>query len=245
MWQAKSACKQLKPQEIHIWRASLNQPTHTIVQLAKLLSPDEQERAQKYYFLRDQRRFTVARAALRLILASYLQTDPHNVQFCYGKWGKPALINNPTNLQFNSSHSQEMALYAFTLNQELGIDIEAVRALDDIGGMARHSFAPGEIAQLAKLPVEQHLEGFFLGWSRKEAFIKALGKGLSQDLTSFEVSLIPNMPAKLLSIEGDTQAAQRWLMQNIDAAEDYKAALAIVGENYQLSYYQWDAELSN
>lgn len=185
----------------------------------------------------------VGRGVLRDILGRYLQIKPSQVQFRYGQYGKPALVEaaeTSTRLEFNLSHSGPLALYAVTPTQPVGIDLEAIRPLTDMEEIAHRFFAPSEYKTLLALPDEQRLLAFFNGWTRKEAYIKALGTGLSHPLHTFKVSLVPGQPASLLDVEGDPQATGRWSVLAFTPAAGYVAALSIAQQGVQTHYYQWE-----
>ena len=240
-WQNSSTPPALQDNIIHVWCAPLNQPPEKIAQLTHLLTSDEQERANRFVFDRDREKYIAARGTLRLLLSRYLHTLPEQIQLRYGPQNKPYLAEKNTQplLQFNLAHSHNLAVYAVTRRQELGVDIEALRPLDDKEQIARRFFSTAEYNTLVSLPEEQKLTGFFNCWTRKEAYLKALGDGLTQPLDQFSVSLTPDIPAKMLSIQGDTQAAEKWSLLEINPAENYIGAVAIPGKNWRLSCWCW------
>lgn len=214
-----------------------------VQQLAETLAPDERQRAERFHFERDRRRFIVGRGVLRRILGRYLALEPNRLQFCYGPWGKPALAGISTTQEgqfcFNLAHSQSLALYAVTCERELGVDIEYIRAVPEAEQIAARFFSAQENTVLRSLPPQQKQEAFFNCWTRKEAYIKAIGDGLAQPLAEFDVSLTPGEPASLLRISGDTQAAAGWSIQALTPAPGYVAALAVKGHDWQLKCWQW------
>ncbi len=244
----------LSEDEVHVWRADLNLSASRIEQLAQILSPDEQQRAQRFYFERDRKRFIAGRGILRAMLSRYLDLDPTLLQFSYSSRGKPALANTDTErtLCFNLSHSNELALYAVrrvSVNDagkgstqeslkescNLGIDLEHLRPMPDAEQLAKRFFSPREYAAISSLPPEQKQEAFFKGWTCKEAYLKAIGYGLA-GLEQVEVSLTPGEPAALLSIQGDSKAASRWSLQQLIPAPGYMAALAVEGHDWHLNW---------
>jgi len=170
--------------------------------LAGLLSADERERAGRFAFGRDRRRYIVARARLRQLLGERLGAAPESLRFVYKPHGKPALARCPgqRDLRFNVSHCGEVAAYAFAEGREVGVDIEEVRELSDADDIAMRFFSRRERAAYMRLPVRERPQGFFNCWTRKEAFIKALGSGLSCPLDSFDVSFAPGRPARILRV---------------------------------------------
>ena len=159
-WTTPSAHPVLSDDEVHVWRASLDQPT---ADYAALLSADEQAKAQRFRFEQERRRFIVGRGTLRIILGRYLNLPPEKLQFEYRAHGKPALT--ASSLCFNLSHSEDMALYAVTHDREVGIDLEHIRPVQDVGKLAEQFFSPAERAELDALPLDKKLDSFFSGWT--------------------------------------------------------------------------------
>jgi len=215
--------------EVHLWRLPLDPPQWLLASLHDHLAPNERSAAERYVFQRDRNHFIAARGYLRAILASYAGCDPKDVRFDYGPHGKPRLTRSSAaaGLTFNLSHTRGLALCAVARGRELGVDIEQIRPAVDILGIARSTFSSGEQTSLAKLPTAQRLTAFYDCWTRKEAYIKARGDGLSYPLDAFDVSLAPNEPAALLrSAEGSTEQ-RRWAFFAIDAGLGYAAALVV------------------
>jgi 4'-phosphopantetheinyl transferase len=227
--------------EIHIWRAVLDQPVAEVTQFAGLLAADEQLRANRFHFERDRQRFVAGRGILRTILGRYLGCDGSELQFNYGARGKPALINPVTErpLYFNLAHSDGLAVIALAYHQELGVDVEQIRPITDMEQIAQQFFAGPEQAALLGLPVEQRQTAFFNGWTRKEAYLKALGDGLARPLDQFCVSLAPNEPVRMLSISGDEADASRWFLTSFNPAPGYVAAVAVRGHAWRFNYWDW------
>lgn len=209
--------------------------------LAGTLSVAERERAERFYFERDKKRSVVNQGVLRIILGRYLDVEPADLQFCYGSHGKPTLAEpfDGEDLRFNSSHSDELLLYAFTRGREIGIDVERVRPLPDYEQIAERFFSSEENAALRTFPSSQKLRAFFDCWTRKEAFLKATGEGLSRSLDQFCVSLDLEEPARLLYVVGEPEEAARWSLQALMPAPDYAAALFVEGQGWHLSCWQW------
>jgi 4'-phosphopantetheinyl transferase len=233
MWCNPSSELTLSKSELHIWRAVLDPPEDYVRQLAQTLSADEGERAARFHFERDRRRFIVGRGELRALLGRYLGIEPERVRFRYGPRGKPHLEADTVGtvgdeaLRFNLAHSHELVLYAFTRAREIGVDIEHVRPLPDAEQLAARFFSPGENAAWQALPESQHLEAFFNCWTRKEAYLKAIGDGLARPLDQFEVSLAPGEAAALLRVQGHAEEVAHWRLYAIEAAAGYIAALAV------------------
>lgn len=240
-WAAPPDRLLLLPDQVHVWRVTSHQPDAVVAWLHSLLTPDEQRRADRFYFEKDRRQFTVARGALRMLLSGYLNIEPSRIRFCYSHYGKPRLDGGDpdTLLRFNLSHSHGLTLMTFALGRELGIDVEWLRpdlACDEI---AERFFSPAELAALRALPPDQRLQGFFNCWTRKEAYIKAIGTGLSTPLDQFDVSLAPEEPARLLATRTQPSEARRWSLEALNLEPDYAGAIAVEGDGWQLHCWHW------
>ncbi len=239
-WGLPPASPVLSGKEVHVWCAALDQPPARVLQLAQTLAADEAERAGRFVFDHDREHFIVARGLLRIILGRYLKVKPETLAFRYGPQGKPELETNPeSNLCFNLSHSGGVVLYAVTRKREIGVDIEAIRPLDDMEQIAERFFSANEYAVLRALPAKEKPPGFFNCWTRKEAYIKAMGSGLSQPLDQFDVTLAPGEPAKLLQIRNDPAALARWSLVELDPAPGYVGALVVSGYDWRLACWRW------
>ncbi len=225
---------------IHVWCASPDQPPLAFQQLSKTLSADERMRAERFYYERDRKRFIFRRGLLRTILACYLGIEPNRVQFCYGTHGKPALVETSEgiHLRFNLSHSHGLSLYAITRDQEIGIDLEYIRPIPEAKQIAEHYFSARENAVFRALPEHEKPLAFLKCWTRKEAYLKALGVGLTGSLEEFDVSLAPGEPARLLSVRGDPEEASRWFIHGLMPASGYVASIAVKGHGAHLTYWQ-------
>jgi 4'-phosphopantetheinyl transferase len=203
------------PTAVDLWAVDLDGERPSLYE--SLLAPDERERAGRFHFERDRNRYMVGRGRLRQLLGHYLAIPPAQVVFAYTDHGKPYLAPQPgrPDLTFNISHSQQFALLAFAWGQRLGVDVEVIRPLSDAAALVRRFFAPAEVVAWEAVPPQQQAEAFFCGWTRKEAFIKAIGDGLSYPLDRFVVSLQPHEPAQLLEIEGSPAAARKWEMASL------------------------------
>jgi 4'-phosphopantetheinyl transferase len=239
--------------EVHVWRAMLSVGQSVLQSLHSTLSPDERTKVERFYFPKDRDRSIAARAVLRLILSRYLEVEPAQLRFCYNRFGKPALIGHSgaDTLHFNMSHSGELALYAIARGREIGVDVEHVREDFASEQIAERFFSPSEVAMLHALPFNMRTRGFFNCWTRKEAYIKARGEGLSLPLDRFDVSLTPGEPAALLrvseskpevddEIAGDGKLeASRWSLRELSPGPCYAAAIAVQGYGWQLKCWQW------
>ncbi|HYG09945.1 MAG TPA: 4'-phosphopantetheinyl transferase superfamily protein [Pyrinomonadaceae bacterium] len=226
--------------EVHLWRASLVQTPDALRRLRSTLAPDESEKAARYHFPRDRDHYVAARGLLRRLLGHYLAQPPQSLRFSYGAYGKPSLADaaGAQDLRFNLSHSHELVIYAFARGRDVGVDIEHMRA--DLAGddIAERFFSAREVGMLRALPVAARTRAFFNCWTRKEAYIKARGEGLSHPLDAFDVSLTPGEPAALLGTRGDPRELTRWSLHALDAGEDYAAAVAVQGTGHALRLWQ-------
>jgi 4'-phosphopantetheinyl transferase len=213
----------LSEDAIHVWCASLQRSTFEIEQLAASLSEDERTRASRFHFPHHQRRFIVARGLLRRLLADYLQLDSSKIEFSYTQRGKPEIAKD-FHLQFNLSHSEELVVYAFCWHHPVGVDIEYIRLASDIEQIADRFFTKWEYDRLRSLPPAEQTLAFFRCWTRKEAYLKACGDGITGGLDTIEVSLTPK--AEIRHLNNSTVLAGNWGLQNLTPAVDYVGAIA-------------------
>jgi 4'-phosphopantetheinyl transferase len=238
-WYLVSEVPTLAEGEVHVWRAALDRPDAELQRFRELLAPDERARAERFYFETHRRHFTAGRGILRALLGEYLGLRPAQVAFRYGPQGKPALADGLDDLRFNLAHAHGLALVAVSRGHEVGVDLERIRedyACDEVAG---RFFSPNEVAVLRGLPPELRREAFFTCWSRKEAYIKATGRGLSQALDQFDVSLAPGAPAALLATRHDPPDAGRWSLYALHPGPGYAGAVAVEGQGHQLWCGQW------
>ncbi|MGA2592841.1 MAG: 4'-phosphopantetheinyl transferase superfamily protein [Bryobacteraceae bacterium] len=210
---------------VHIWPVRTETPSSVAVSFEPYLSPDEKGRAAQFRFERHRNSFVVARGILRILLGRYLNIPPAGFLFRYGPKGKPAIAGSE-GIDFNLSHSGSLAVFAFTAGCELGIDVERIRPLPDMQSIADRFFCSEEAAELMSLPANQREHGFYLCWTRKEAYIKASSDGLSAPLDGFRVTLRPGQTARFIHLSNDTGASQAWSLHDLRLASDYAAALA-------------------
>lgn len=222
-WSQPPARLTLAMGEVHVWRLALDQPEPVVAEFRSTLEADELVRASRFHFEKHRRHFMVGRGGLRYVLSQYLDAKPGEFRFSYGVYGKPALVGEGP--RFNMSHSHGMALFAVAADRELGVDVEHVRADFATADIARRFFSRLEVATFNTLPTEEQPAAFFRCWTRKEAYIKAIGRGLSEPLDAFDVTLAPGEAAELL--RADRGDVSRWAMFDIDAGDDYAGALAV------------------
>lgn len=237
-WPSPPPHLELLPEEAHVWRIDLKQPPTTKSELLSMLSQEEHERLAQFRFEHLQQSFLISHGALRQILAQYTGLAPAQLRFAIGPFGKPAL-SPASDLRFNLSHSENLALIAITRTRELGVDIEFMRAVREFEQIAARNFSPHEYETLCALAPEEKLGAFFNCWTRKEAFIKALGEGLNMSLDQFEVAFVPGREARLTSLRGSASEAARWSLFALHPAHGYAAALAVHGAVTKLSCWNW------
>jgi 4'-phosphopantetheinyl transferase len=224
--------------EAHVSRFDLDTELATDEQWESLLSSDERERALRFHFPLHRRRFSAARGFLRIVLGAYLETDPKTLCFRYSDKGKPALggMQATSLLRFNLSHSENVVLLAVTLGREIGVDVECMRPDLELESIAHRFFSAAERESFDRIPLAQKCLAFFNCWTRKEAFIKAKGDGLSLPLDQFDVSLTPGAPAEILATRPDAGEKAYWSLCSLDAGPDYAAALVVQGSNVRIIY---------
>ena len=208
--------------------------------VAGLLSEAERERGLRFRHPGARREFLRTRGWLRQALARYLQAEPGQLQFAYGPQGKPRLAGSTEGqgICFNVSHSHGLALLAVTSDRLVGVDVEQIRTDKDLLGLANRYFSANEIAALGRLPASEAGRAFFLAWTRKEAFIKALGHGMSFPLDQFDVSLAPGERAVLLEVRSQQTNAREWAMTDIDLGTEFAGAAVVHGGFDQIRLWQ-------
>ena len=199
---------------------------------------------QRFRFEKDRRRYLIGRGGLRTLLGRYLDLAPQDLRFETAAAGKPHLASGQRRLQFNLAHSGEYVLIAIADGRAVGIDVEEIRDDFDAGELAAHFFSPGEQRDLEMLTGRARIEAFFECWTRKEAYVKARGEGLSLPLDQFDVSLRPGEPARLIATRPDPAEARRWQLSGLDVADGYKAALAVEGQGWTLRLWDCPDELA-
>lgn len=223
---------------VEVWSASLQQPEAIALSLGKFLSPDEQERANRFRFEHLRVRFRTGRGILRSILSSCLGISPQNLPFAYTEEGKPYLPESE--LHFNLSHAGDQFLCGISTAAPLGVDVEGQRRIPDLEGIAARFFSPEEWKSLLRWEGEERVRGFYRCWTRKEAFLKATGEGLSRGLHTFQVTLGPDEPAALLQVDGSVEEARQWTLFSLEPAEGFIGAVAIRVREAELIQRHWN-----
>jgi 4'-phosphopantetheinyl transferase len=217
---------------VDVWRGRLDQSPSIRRRLEALLSDDERERAARFRFERDRSRYVVGRGLLRVLLAGYAGLDAAHLCFRYGRHQKPSLVGSGP--FFNVAHSGAVVLYAFSASREVGVDVELLQLELPGDGIAERFFSPVEVAALQALPEEERPRAFLACWTRKEAFLKARGDGLTLALDSFDVSLASGEPAAVLGTRWSPDEHSRWTLVDLsDPERGQVAALAARGTDWQ------------
>ena len=239
-WHPPPSTLVIHDEEVHVWRARLYYQPSGLQYFETLLSRDEISRARRFRFPIHRNSFVSCRGILRLLLSRYLQTTPENINLELSEYGKPFLAqHHATNIRFNLSHSDDLALFALTRGRSIGVDLECIKPAIVEDSVPEQFFSPREVAVLRKIPRQHQPAAFFECWVRKEAYVKARGMGLSLALDSFEVSLGADEPARLLSTFPDPQDAERWTIQSLSPAPGYAAALVVEGHGWIPQYWNW------
>ena len=235
-WLEPTDSPSLEAGQVHVWRIRLEQEDTLLDRFRRTLAAEELDRAGRFRFERLQKHFVAGRGFLRHVLARYVSATAEELKFTYNSYGKPSLAGEES-LQFNMSHSHEVGLVAVTRDAAVGVDVEHIRADFASDEIARRFFSRLEVETFNALPKEEQVAAFFRCWTRKEAYIKAIGKGLSQPLDSFDVTLAPADPAALLR-PGDDDTLT-WTFSDIDVGPAYASALLVEGIPSQISCLQF------
>ncbi len=240
-WAGPPGRVELATTEVHVWSAFLDLPASELERIKVKLSVDERERAGRFRFPAHAQRFIARRAVLREILGSYVGQEPGSLRFHQGKNGKPTLVwsEQDSAIRFSVSHSGPLGLFAVSWREHMGVDVERIRQLPDIGELACRFFTEREYKEYQSLPVSDRVEGFFTCWTRKEAYLKATGEGLYREPDSFEVSLVPGHRPRMCSIDGDDNAAKRWTLFHLVPSPGFAGALAIQTDRLKLQCWHW------
>jgi len=218
---------QLNKKHPVIWEIDLVIEEEILTNYEQLLSSDETLKADRFHFDKDRVAFIAARGALRTLLGRYTGIATRELKIEYEKHGKPVLSKELNGLQFNVSHSFQKGLIGFNVDVPIGVDIEWIKFTEDLVDVAKRFFSKSEVKSFLSLSMEKRPEGFFNCWTRKEAFIKAVGHGLSFPLDQFEVSLKPNEKTELMATHFEPQEKEFWSLENLAVPEGYKGAFAI------------------
>ena len=235
---------ELSPQVVHVIRIRLDLPLEEWGKLTVLLTDEEHERANRFRFEKPRRCFVTCRATLRRLLGHACGVAPKEVPLQYGVHGKPGLAfadldANTPKIEFSVSHSGNLGLIAMTLGSQVGVDVEEFDPKVKILKLAERFFSPSEAEELRCLAVEKQLPGFYRGWTCKEAYIKATGRGLSLPLNHFCVTIDPDQPALLRHVDGQPDAPLQWTARSLEVAPDFAAAVMVAQPNCQIQLWDW------
>jgi len=233
---------------VYVWSIPLNQNPDRLPEMKDLLSADERARADRFHFEKDRNQFIESRAALRLVLSRSLNVAPKELTFSSGSHGKPALANGLSHngLRFNLSRRDGLALIGLAYDREIGVDLELIRPDVPVFEIGEVSFSESELASLRNLPENLRTAGFYNCWTRKEAYVKARGEGLSFPLKQFDVSLTPGEPATLISVREpssgvDVAEVDRWTLHDLPVGNGYAGALCCEGPEPNVICKGWRA----
>jgi 4'-phosphopantetheinyl transferase len=239
VWQHTPHEYELPADEVHVWRVRLDWPQNCIDGLLQVLSTQERERADRFHFDTDRKRAIIGRGLARLLLGHCLNRPPDELQIEYNEFGKPALSAvHHSLLQFNVSHAGDLILVALAEGRKLGVDVEQMRTGFAIDAVAARFFSLNERRALAAIAPESRCEAFFSCWTRKEAYLKGRGEGLSLPLHHFDVAFGPGEEPRLLETRHDPAEAKRWTLHAFDPGHGCNAALAIESSGLRLKC--WD-----
>jgi 4'-phosphopantetheinyl transferase len=231
----------LSATDVHVWRVCLDPDSRYVSKLFQTLSMDEMHKADKFHFDKDRNRFVVARGTLRKILGRYLNLTPNRISFSYSRYGKPFLDAGNDSLRFNVSHSRGLALIAVTSGREIGIDIEFIDDDREVLKTAKNIFSPAVLSKLRSIDPELRVGAFFRGWTRTEAFFKAVGTGFSDPGKQLSE---PIMPAESY-FSAETirfKEAKNWTLVTLPFDPRYASAVAVEGGIGTIGFHQLCAE---
>jgi len=244
-WPAPPVQVSLDRNSVHVWELPLQVSDNALAGLANILAPAERRRAGSFHFERDRNRFIVARGALRTILGQYLHAQPMTISLECGPQGKPLLAGRFARggLRFNLAHCEDLALLAVARGRVVGVDLERIRALGGAEEMAACFCSPRESAEFQSLPPGERDAAFFRLWTRKEAWLKATGKGIGRLLESVEVSFRAGQAARFVRLPEEAGIpAPEWNLRELRPAPGFVAALAWPGEAADFGCWKWTHE---
>jgi 4'-phosphopantetheinyl transferase len=231
----------IAPGEVHVWTARPSSEGVSLVALEALLNPQEKSAAYRFVFERHRLNYIFAHGVLRQILGAYIDRPPGEIQFRHNAYGKPFLLEagERERTQFNMSHSHGIVLVALTLDRRIGADVEQLRTLDSFPAIAQSNFTTQERAYISGFPPEQQQDAFYKCWTRKEAFIKAVGKGLSIPLNTFDASIPEGQPGRRITAPKEAPDVESWWLSDLSAPEGYAGAVAVEQQFDRLVYREW------
>jgi 4'-phosphopantetheinyl transferase len=237
-WQLCAQPKPLEEGEVQLWIAPLGPAPDKLSFFKSILSVDEQARVKRFHKTVDADRFVAGRGTLRSLLAAYLAMEPNRLEFTYDPFGKPRLTGKAAFISFSVSHCEDCGLLGFVRRHRIGVDLERVREGMNVEELAQRFFSANELRKLRSLPPAQQKEAFYRAWTRKEAYLKARGEGLSYGLDRVEVSLAPDEPAMILSAADDPGISQRWAVQHLLPRPGYVGAATVEASSIEFKYFE-------
>lgn len=234
VWKSPPEQLTIKSQEVHLWKTNLQQSSINIKNSFKILNQEEKIKAQRFHFEKHQHRFILARSSLKRILSLYLSIPPETIALDYSDYGKPQLVDhlNKKQLQFNLSHSQDLAIYAITPYYLIGVDLEYIRPMPDAETLAKRFFSDQEFVTINRLPTVKKEQEFFTLWTAKEAYLKAIGKGISGGLEKVEIST--DYPVKFITLPDCNNI--NYKLSYLAPHQNYLGAIAIQ-DNHKIAHY--------
>ncbi|WP_299767290.1 4'-phosphopantetheinyl transferase superfamily protein [uncultured Dokdonia sp.] len=218
----------LPSDQLHLWSVCKNMHEDRISTYWDILNATERERALKFRFQKDRSCFIIARGVLRMLLGNYLGIAPAHIEFQFGPNGKPYVIHS-NDIKFNISHSGDTIILGFIKKHRIGVDVEYTKREVDVKKIAEHFFSEEEVRSLFALDQDYHTQAFYNCWTRKEAFIKAVGSGLAFPLDQFVVSLESTKEATLIDTKWDKEEKEKWMLHAIEPRKDYIGAVSVKG----------------
>lgn len=238
----------LAPAEVHVWRLPLGILPGALADAARLLSPEERQRAERLRPEVQRHRFVLGRAWLRIVLGKYCELAPRDVRFCYGLRGKPELMPGQRSsrtgapLHFSLAHSNDVGLLAVTEAGPVGVDVEEVRTLGDVRALVNQFFSPGEALAFSRVPADRQPAAFFSLWTRKEAVLKATGAGIGDFLSQVEVSFLPGEAPRVLALPAGPWAGCEWSLVDVPVPPCSAGALAVPAPGVSVSRFEAASE---
>jgi 4'-phosphopantetheinyl transferase len=218
-------CNLLAPDEIHVWQSLLDDSDNRLEYYTSILSDDERERSQRFKFLKHRNFYITGRAKLRIFISKYIAIEPCKIKFTYNKYGKPQLDKSP--LKFNISHSQNKVIYSFNTENDIGVDIEVINKKIEINKLVNRFFSVSEAETINALDPKIAHNYFFRCWTRKEAFIKAHGQGLSLPLDQFQVSILQDRDVAIKNVSWDPESLHSWKLYSFTYNYEEICAVAL------------------
>ncbi len=230
----------LSGDDIHLWCVCLQQSDAIVAQMAKVLSADELKRAKRFHFQKHRDRFIVAHALLRKLLSDYTKTELRRIVFAFSKNGKPCLLEKPgrKKIGFNLSHSKDYALIGFAHERAIGVDLEYIRDITDMAKVAEHVFSKNEISYWHTFSEIEKKEAFYKFWTRKEAYLKAVGEGFTSAVNTIDVSVHPFKESTTLVSGKYSENQNRWTVRDLKPLSGFAAAFAVAGDKADFQCWQ-------